>query len=232
MNKKDTIDAGDIMKKPTLTILTILVLTLSACGASDTPQSASGQPNASADLELPLTSKLVIGSFNLEDTDLAITSEQAIELLPLWSVYKVMSVSDTAAQEEIDALVEQIQESMTPEQMTAINEMNLTQQDVFTVMQEQGVQFGSGIQGNNDSNNGGGFPDGPGFPGGGPSGGAPIGSPPGGGFGNGQGQGLSPEQIATAQALRAEDEGGFRFAGVPTPLVEALIQLLRKKAGL
>lgn len=220
------------MNKPTLTILTILFLALTACGASNTPQSASGQPSTSDDLELPMASKLVIGSFKLEDTDLAITSEQAVEILPLWRVYQNLSVSDTAAQEEIDALIEQIQESIMSEQMTAINEMNLTQQDVFTVMQEQGVQLGSGIQGNNDSNNGGGFPDGPGFPGGGPSGGAPIGSPPGGGFGNGQGQGLSPEQIATVQALRAEDEGGFRFAGVPAPLVEALIQLLQKKAGL
>lgn len=216
------------MKKITLPVLTILILSLTACGVSNTPQSASGQPNASTDLELPLASKLIIGSFRLEDTDLAITSEQAVELLPLWSVYQDLSVSDTAAQEEIDALVEQIQETMTPEQMTAINEMNLTQQDVFTVMQEQGVQFGANLQGDGNQNNGDGFPgNGQGFPGGGP----PGGGGPGGGFEGGQG--LSPQQIATAQALRAENgDGGFRFAGAPAPLIEALIELLKEKAGM
>lgn len=223
------------MNKLTFTILTLLVLTLTACSTSNIPQSASEQPNASADLELPMASKLVIGYFKLEDTNLAITSEQAVELLPLWSVYQDLSVSDTAAQEEIDALLEQIQESMTPEQMTAINEMNLTQQDVLTIMQEQGLGGGGPMmtQGTPEAGSNGDFPAPPAGGGDliGPAGGGPPSG--GGGPGGGGGQGLSPDQIATAQANRAENGGGggFRFNGAPAPLIEALVKFLQEKAG-
>ena len=46
-------------------------------------------------------------------------------------------------------------------------------------------------------------------------------------------QGLSPDQIATAQANRAENGGGggFRFNGAPAPLIEALVKFLQEKAG-
>lgn len=221
------------MKKITLTILTLLILALTACGGSqNATESNSSQPNGLSG-ELPIASKLVIGSFKLEETDLAITAEQAVDLLPLWQVYEDLSSSDAAAQEEVNALIEQIQETMTPEQMTSINDMNLTPQDVFTLMQEQGVQFASrpqqSDQGNGGQNNGGESPEvgGPviiqGGPGGGPGGAAG----PGGG-----GQGLSPQQIATAQARRAENGGGgFALNGTPAPLIEALVKLLQEKAG-
>lgn len=215
------------MKKITLTILTLLILTLTACGGAQTAtESNSGQPNGLSN-ELPMASKLVIGSFKLEETDLAITAEQAADLLPLWQVYEDLSSSDAAAQEEVDALIAQIQETMTPEQMKSINDMNLTPQDVFTVMQEQGVQLAGrpqqSDQGNGGQNNGGELPQGgrpiiiQGGPGGGPGGG---------------GQGLSPQQIATAQARRAENGGGgFALNGTPAPLIEALVKLLQEKAG-
>ena len=133
------------MKKATLTILTILILALTACsGTSNTPSSTPLQLTDGTAPELSTASKLVVGSFKLEETDLAITSEQAVALLPVWQVYQEVSTSDTAAQAEIDALIEQIQETLTTEQMDAINAMNLTQQDVFTIMQERGIQFGGG----------------------------------------------------------------------------------------
>lgn len=218
------------MNKKTLTTLTILVLALAACSGTTNPQqSTSRQSEVPGSIELTASSKLAVGSFKLEVSDLAITSEQAAELLPLWQVFQQLSSSDTAAQAEIDALVEQIQETMTPGQIAAIDEMNLTQQDVFTTMQEQGIQFGAGIQGNSDQNGGGGFPRGQqalpndGIPGGGPGGGGP------GGFGGGQN--LSPQQIATAQALRAENGGATpRFSRTPAPLIGALVELLQEKA--
>jgi len=222
------------MKKITVTIFAILVLTLTACGSntSNAQQFSQDQNSTATTAELPLASKLVIGSLKLEDTDNAITAEQATELLPLWQVYQQLSTSDTAAQEEITALMEQIQETMTADQMKAINAMNLTPQDMFTVMQEQGIQFGGNRQqdqSSNQQNSGGGF----GPPGGGdfvrPEGGGPGG---GGGGGFGGGQNLSPEQIATAQARRAENGGnGFRNIGTPAPLIEALVKLLQGKAG-
>ena len=52
-----------------------------------------------------------------------------------------------------------------------------------------------------------------------------------GGFGGGQG--ISPEQIATAQARRAQNGGGgnFRFNSTPSQLIEALIKLLQERAA-
>ena len=226
------------MKKTTLTILTILILALTACsGTSNTSPSASGQSTDIAATELSTESKLIIGSFKLEETDLAITPEQAAELLPLWQVYQQLGTSDTAAQAEIDALIEQAQETLTSEQMDAINAMNLTQQDVFTIMQERGIQFGGGqnIDRGSGSQNGdipsGGFQGGGGFPGG--DGGFPGGAPPDGGgfpggdFGGGAPQGLSEDQIATAQASRPAGGGNT----VPPMLINALIEMLKSKAS-
>lgn len=226
------------MKNTTFTIIiAITLLALTACGGSNPPDAQQFNPSSNnddiANAELSLASKLVIGSFKLEDTGNAITPEQAAELIPLWQVFTQLSTSDTAAQEEITALAEQIQETMTQEQITAIDTMNLTQQDVFTTMQEQGIQFGgAGQQGQNNFQ-----PDGNGFtpPEGGFGGGGGPGSGPGGGGGPGGGfgsQNISPEQIATAQAARAENGGGgFRFNNTPAPLIEALIKLLEERAG-
>jgi hypothetical protein len=225
------------MKKAALTtILTILVLTLTACGAaSNTPQADPNLLTDSYENALPVSTQLLIGTFNLEDTDLAATPEQAQELIPLWQVLQSLSSSDTVAQAEMDALVGQIQETMTPEQIQAIKAMNLTQDDLFATLQEQGLGGQGGgnfIQGESGNSGSGTMPvpptgaDGQVFvPG---SGGGQGGGP---GFGGGQGQGLSPEQIATAQARRAENGGGFRLTNTPAPLIAALIQFLQEKAG-
>ena len=218
--------------KKTIFLILILTLLLTACGGGD--ESTSGtdtntqfDPNAR---ELPLSTKLAIGTLKLEDTELAVASDQAAELLPLWQVLNNLSSSDSAAPEEITAITEQIQETMSPEQMQAIEEMGLTGQDIFATMQELGLvnapqvnaegtpMAGEGFRGGQGTGGGG-------FPGGGPPDGGPPGGGPGGGFG---GEGLSPEQIATAQARRAEGGGGFGNR-MMTPLVEAVIELLETK---
>jgi hypothetical protein len=175
--------------------------------------------------------QILIGTFKLDGTDQAVTSQQAAELLPLWQVYKDLSSSDTAAQEEIDGLVQQIQDTMTPDQMRAITDMNLTRQDMFTVMQDQGIVQGRG-QGDQNGN-GGNFTPPEGFvpPDGGPPGGFGGGEPggfPGGGGNRQGGQNFTPEQIATAQAARGQGGG---FNRLPPGLIDALIQYLEKQAG-
>jgi hypothetical protein len=225
------------MKKLTFTLITIIVLVLTACGGGNTPdtqQFGTGQNGDAVNTEMSLASKLATGSFKLEGTANAITPEQASELILLWQVYAQLSTSDTVAQEEITALAEQIQETMTEDQITAIHAMNLTPQDIFTTMQEQGIQFvGNGQGGAPEAESNGEFPALPGggdtfFIGPGPGGGASPGGGPGGGFGD---QNLSPDQIATAQAARAENGGGFRFNSAPAPLIEALVKLLQEKTG-
>ena len=216
------------MKKIVLSALTVLMLTLTACDAasSGTQQAASAQPDGS----LPIQEQILIGTFKLDSTPQAVTAQQAAQLLPLWQVYKNLSSSDTAAQEEIDGLIQQIQDTMTPEQMQAITDMNITRQDLFTVMQDQGITQargqgqGNGNRQNGQNGNGGGFVPPDGGPPGGFAGGEPGRFP-----GSGQGGGsFTPEQMATAQAVRGQGGG---FNGIPSDLVDALIQFLEKKAG-
>lgn len=217
------------MKKITLTIFTILILTLTACSSAANP-AAAPQNGASAN-ELPTTSQLIIGTLKLDATENAVTSEQADELLPLWQTLQVLSNSDTAAAQETEALIAQIQETMTAEQIQAITDMNLTRADMMSIMQEQGLAMGSGSQnGSSQSGNssgGGGRVFGPG--GGGPPDEMPMpgGGMPGGGFGpSGQGQNLSEDAIATAQASR---QANPNF--VPPMLINAVIDYLQEKTG-
>jgi hypothetical protein len=231
------------MKKFAISIVIILMLALTACGAtsSGTPQTAAAQQGGS----LPIQEQVLIGTFKLEGTPQAVTAQQAAKLIPLWQVYKDLSGSDTAAQEEVDGLVQQIQDTMTPEQMQAVKAMNLTRQDIFAVMQEQGINFGgqggqnispeqiATLQAGRGSGNGfrppdGGFQGG-GFPRGGPDGGGGGGGGfPGGGPG---GQNFTPQQQATAQARRANGGSGGGFNRVPTALIDAMVHFLQQKAG-
>jgi hypothetical protein len=195
---------------------------MTACGnpASSGTQHASVTQGAPSTAALSTETKLIIGTFRLEGTILAVTPKEAGELLPLWQVYSELASSDTATQEEIAALVEQIQDTMTPEQVQAIEDMQLTQNDVFTLMQEQGLTIRGG------QSTGGGNSSGSAFqPGRFPEGGFPPGEPGEGGPGA-AGQNLSPEQIATAQAARGQSGG---FNRVPSVLIKALIQLLETK---
>ena len=171
--------------------------------------------------------KLAIGTLKLEGTENAITPEQASDLLPLWQVYLSLVDSDTAAQAEIDGLVDQISTTLTDSQHQAIDDMQLSQPDMMSVMQEMGISMGNRPQSASDSEQSG---NSGGFPGGGDGfappdgGGMPSGDMPSGG----NMPTLSEDQIATAQA-----SGGAPGMGssIPTPLIEAVIEYLQKTAS-
>ena len=221
------------MNRSALLMLLIFTLLMTACGASapNTTGPASGVSGDPTAGELSPSLQVAIGTLKLDGTENAVTAEQAQELLPLWQTMQVLYESDTAAQQELDALVEQIQETMTAEQRQAITDMNLTREDMMSVLQEQGLALGGGPAGGPNSNasggnqnGGGGFGPG-GFPGGAPpQGGFPGGGPGGGG---GQGSGLTPDQIATAQASRQQTAGSL----VPPMLINAVIDYLQGKVG-
>ena len=184
--------------------------------------------NSDYENALSVPMQLVMGTFMLEDTELTVDSDQAAQLLPLWKAARSLGSSDTAAAEEVGAVYNQIQETMTPEQIAAIAAMQIGREDMFGVVQELGLSFGGG---------GGDFTpemqataqaaraSGQGFPGG-------FGGRPGGGGGPGGGAGgagLSPEGRETAIAER----GGTRGAGpgVNPAYLEAVILLLEGKTG-
>jgi hypothetical protein len=210
------------MKKLTFLLITLLALTLTACNAASdsTEVAASSQTDPSAQT-LSGPTLLVLGILKLDGTDQAVTPEQAAELLPLWQVYGELTTSDTAAQAETDALLQQIEDALTVEQMKAINEMGLTPQDMMTAMDELGLGMGRQAQSDSDDSQGGGFAP--------PDGGIPPGMAGGGPGGDLGGQGLSPEQIATAQAARAERTASGSF--LPPGLLDALIEYLQEIAG-
>jgi hypothetical protein len=236
------------MKKTLLFLSLLLLFVLAACStaAQANPDTAV---STNADSTPPM--QLALGTFALEDTEYAITTEQAAELLPLWKAAQSLSDSDTITAEEFQAVFNQIEDTMTPEQMNTIVSMELTQEAMAEIGEKYGLTFGPGGGGDFDPENlspeqqatieafqesgqapgGGGFPgggappDGGGFPGGGPGGGAP---PDGGGFPGGGGGdiGSLPEAQQTAIASGAGRGPG---GGLPTAFYEAIIEFLERK---
>ncbi len=208
------------MKKLTFTLLIILALTLSACGATETA-TAEATSALSTDYEnaLSIQMQLSIGTFELEETEFAVDAEQAKELIPLWQVLKNLLGSDAAAQEEITALLTQIEETMTAEQIASVSSMQLTRENMGAIMQEYGLQP-EGREGETPPE---GFTPGQG------RGGSGV---PGMGGGPGTGEtGMTPEQIATMQAEREKNGGSSdmtnsRMSGV---IIEGLIEFLQSK---
>jgi hypothetical protein len=214
-----------------LTVTTVLLaLVLVACGAKASTSGNSGNNSAfrgtpgarNLTQPLPLAESLLIGTFKLQGTSNAITPTEAAALVPLWQAYAQLTSSNTAAQAEIDAVISQIQSTMTSQQVQAITAMKLTRQDLVTTMSSLGLSNGFGGNGTvtprapSNNRNGGGrgfFPggDGGGFPGG-----------P--GAGGGSAARVTPN--ATQQALRAQ------FANrIPASLMNALVSYLQKTAG-
>ena len=174
--------------------------------------------------------QLLVGTLKLEGTDQAVTSDQAKQLLPLWQMLQSLSTSSTAATEEINAVVDQIKSLMTSDQMDKITAMNLTQQDVMTLMSQNGPTANGTAVSTPMALNG--LPDSGSAPSGGgaPSGGMPSGGgvPPSGGVTSGGGDtgaAGAPGMSTTPQAVRSNGMADQ----VPAPLLNELIQLLQNK---
>lgn len=120
----------------------VLSLLLAACGgaanqAGSTTQTTTSTSDQGAS-SLSKVNKLLVGTLKLEDTDQAVTADEATQLLPLWQAYRSLSSSQTAAEQEVDALLNQIQSTMSSDQVNAIEAMNLTNTDMLDLMQSMG----------------------------------------------------------------------------------------------
>lgn len=246
------------MNKLTMFALLIaLMFTLTACGSSSgtpeanvvSPSEVVSQPT-SANLPAPSTMeapagaaisdeiRLIIGTFKLEGTDLAITAEQAAKLLPLWQAIKdsqgdamppqgqpqtnATPQDRKALQQGIDSQFKQIEDVMTPTQLEAIQKMEITQQDVMALLQEQGITLQGPQAGNGNGQGNGTFIPPQGTP---PAGGMPGGN----GTNGGPGQAPQDGQMGTPRAGMARGNGPVGF--IPSELMDAIIQFLQKKAG-
>jgi hypothetical protein len=226
------------MKRTFLILITVLMSAagLMACSSnqqSTTPAAQAGERAAlSPDYRdaLPLDVQLAIGTLQLEESDLALTAEQAETLLPYWRVLQSLNQSSTAADAEINAVLKQIQSGMNGDQITAIAAMQLTEDKLQTMLDDGTLQFGfgRGLGGSSDAANSGsgrlsfGFPRGVGGgPGGGPD-----------GFGGGPGGfGGDPGAFATRQAEMAASGENPLMAMLTTNSAGLVIRLLENKTG-
>jgi hypothetical protein len=220
-------------------IIMLLALALASCSStSDETTADNGQaPNGTGQPARTISEdlQLMMGTVLLDKTDYAIDANQAADLIPIWKLLDTMAGSETSAQVEVDAVIASIQDAMTPEQMTAIKEMNLTMADMNEVFQTLGIEMNGGGGGFGQMTeeqqatmeamrNSGDFPQG--GPGGSPGMGA------GGGMGRGGGEfggdtGITPQMRETAMAER--ENGLGRGFGINTQLLEAIITFLEAK---
>jgi hypothetical protein len=195
------------MKNKTILLLSVWMISsifLAACSGT-TNQAASGTSgvNDSGDsTSLSQVNELLVGTLKLEETDQAVTAEQAAQLLPLWQAYRSLSTSQTSAEAEVEALVNQIQGSMSTDQVSSVNDMNLTNTDLMDLM----ASLGGGRIARGTPN-----PEGtPSFDF--PAGGFEGGVPPGGDFQIGSGGGLGGSQGGTTRDF-PPGGGGFMGGG-------------------
>jgi peptidoglycan hydrolase CwlO-like protein len=148
----------------------IILLMLSACGgsnegagdieqqsdssavegtSSDAPSLPESNPGLGENFRgaMPLSAQLGFGTLLLEDSEYAVNPDQAAELLPLWKAARSLSESETVAQAELDAIFNQIEETMTAEQTNAIAEMQFSSEEMAQLMEDLGISFGFGGRG-------------------------------------------------------------------------------------
>jgi hypothetical protein len=210
--------------KFSLILIILCSIALAGCGTNNPSTTnfaaqVSAPPGGGNGRETPLALKLALGTFKLDKTDYSITAEEAKELLPLWKAASVLSKSDTVATQELQALVSQIQSTMTPDQIKAIDGLNLSFRDMNSIAEEFGLEFGTGGFGNMNpetqatmeaARQSGQMPPG--------GGGGP------GFFGGGPGEGFNPQTRETATGSR-----GVTGLGLPSSLLDAVIKFLEAK---
>lgn len=219
-----------------------VALILTACGSGATEPAVAGESNEassgsnannvvqvsdSARLSedysdaLPVQSQLAIGILQLENGDNAVDETMAAELLPLWRAAQSLSSSETAADAEITAVFNQIQDTLSADQVAAIAAMKLTDESFQAMLAEGTISMRGAFGGNRD-----------GAEGGGNGGGRPGGELPGGGGGPGGGlPGGDPSAQQTRIAERIAESGGDADSFQALAMTNAVVRLLEGKTG-
>jgi len=125
-------------------LMVLVVPLISGCSAgeavvTDTDVSGASTEGA-ADVAMDPTTELALGILRLEETDQAVSSEQAAALLPLWQALQGGALEGDA---ETGAVLAQIEGAMTEAQLVEIAAMQLTGEDVQAWMQDAGIEPGA-----------------------------------------------------------------------------------------
>jgi hypothetical protein len=126
--------------------LTLLLALLVGCGTAPAqPESTHFASEPSAEHRnaevLDRDGQLALGTLRLEDSENAVTVEQASALLPLWQAIRSGSLQSEA---ETEAVLDQIEGQMTSQQLAAIQAMRLSPDDLLSWAQTQGVNLDAG----------------------------------------------------------------------------------------
>ena len=128
-----------LFTKVFLLLLSVVGFLLVGCNkqptaiAQPTAQPATGNPGydsaltADYDGALDVPTQLALGTMKLEETDDAVTAEQATSLLPLWRSLQSGAITNNS---ERNAVFKQIEKTMSETQLAAIRSMRLTQADL------------------------------------------------------------------------------------------------------
>ena len=146
------------MKPFVIITLTVLALTLAACGGATAPAAPAPAvaPNTSINAATPaplaaaylstsypdatsLRNQLALGTLKLEGTANAVTAGQAKALLPLWQAIVALSGASTTAEAELTAVQNQIVEALQPAQVQAIGALQLTTAQLNAFYAEKGI---------------------------------------------------------------------------------------------
>ena len=134
-------------------MLIIMLAALTACNAAETGASLTTDTATTSALAenyadaLPTRTQLIVGTLLLEGTDQQVTPGQARELLPLWQGSSALQRTGTGAQEEVIAVLTQIEGVMTAEQIQAIKQMQLTRDSLRDTAQSFGLAVGGDGEG-------------------------------------------------------------------------------------
>jgi hypothetical protein len=123
-----------------LSIALVTALLLGACKQAEPTPEPVGLPEGEVGGPggvLQGTSRLALATFRLEDTEYAVTPDQAAKLLPLWKAIQSGSLQGTA---ETEAVLKQIEGVLDEDQLAAIEGMELTFQEIGTWMQSPAAQ--------------------------------------------------------------------------------------------
>lgn len=201
----------------------------STISATQLPPSTGG----SGSVEMSTAMQLAFGTLMLDKTSHPLDSAQAANLLILWKAAISLSQSDTTAVEESNGLLSQIQSAFTSEQLQAIQDLGLSNQNLPQIARELGLDFGgagfiSGSTGSppdgGETMPGAGMGNDPGMGGGSPPAG---GMPPGGGAP--PEMGVNSSGSFSSQTSETDTGGSGSFLGVPTRILEAVIAALKAK---
>jgi len=155
-----------------LMVILVLVLLLSACSPAPSASAQGGQSDtapvsaAAAQAVTPtpasaiadvitidfedaanLRNQLAFGTLKLAGSGQAVTPEQARALLPLWQAMAALSGESTTVSEELNAVQNQIIETMQPQQVQAIAALRITNSMLSAFYEEKGIVLPTPIPG-------------------------------------------------------------------------------------